>query len=252
MTKRGKVLRDTTSGPGLLIIEGQQYRFSLQDVWKSAAAPKPGLVVDVEMDAQGVVHGITVVPGSQLAREQAEVAPRRPLVARIGMPTLATAGVLLAAWFFLTAASIRVPFPGKLEFTFWQLLGFLSTGNVPGLLDGRSSVGAGLYGLLAIAATTGPFIHSFWKDRRALLGGVLPLLFMVIVGIALRSSIQTALGGGHANQAGDESMKAVSIGVGTYVSMIAGLYFAFMSAKGFLATKASAAQGRESAQRKAA
>jgi hypothetical protein len=75
---------------------------------------------------------------------------------------------------------------------------------------------------------------------------------MVIVGIALRSSIQTALGGGHANQAGDESMKAVSIGVGTYVSMIAGLYFAFMSAKGFLATKASAAQGRESAQRKAA
>src|ERR1700704_2149187 len=240
MKKRGKVLRDTTLGPGLLIVEGQQYRFTLQGVWKSTAPPKPGLVVDVEIDAQGAVHSVTAVPGSQLAREQAEadVARRRPVLPRVGMPTTATAGVLLAAWFFLTAASIQVPFPGKLEFTFWQLLGFLSAGNVPGLLDGRgSSTGTGLYGLVAIAAMTGPFIYPFWKDRRTLLGGVLPLLFMVIVGIALRSSIQTALGGVHANQAGDESMKAVSIGIGTYVSMIAGLYLALISAKDFLATK---------------
>ena len=40
MKKRGKVLRDTTLGPGLLIVEGQQYRFTLQGVWKSAAPPK--------------------------------------------------------------------------------------------------------------------------------------------------------------------------------------------------------------------
>jgi hypothetical protein len=168
------------------------------------------------------------------------------------MSTLATTGALLAAWFFLTAASIQVPFPGKLEFTFWQLLGFLSAGNVPGLLDGRGSTDTGLYGLVAIAAMTGPFIYSFWKDRRTLLGGVLPLLFMVIVGIALRSNIQTALGGVHANQARDESMKAVSIGIGTYVSVIAGLYLALISAKDFLATKVRATRARESAQRKAA
>jgi len=255
MRMRGKVLRDTTSGPGLLIIEGQQYRFSLQGVWKSETPPKPGLVVDVEIDDHGIVQSVTVVPGSQLAQEQAEaaIARTRPLPSRVGMSTLATTGALLAAWFFLTAASIQVPFPGKLEFTFWQLLGFLSAGNVPGLLDGRgSSTGAGPYGLVAIAAMTGPFIYSFWKDRRTLLGGVLPLLFMVIVGIALRSSIQTALGGVHANQAGDESMKSVSIGIGTYVSMIAGLYLALISAKDFLATKVRATRARESAQRKAA
>ena len=254
MKKRGKVLRDTNLGPGLLIVEGQQYRFTLQSAWKSTAPPKPGLVVDVEIDAQGAVHSVTVVPGSQLAQEQAEadVARRRPVLPRVGVPTTATAGVLLAAWFFLTAASIQVPFPGKLEFTFWQLLGFLRVGNVPGLLDGRDSLGAGFYGLVAIAAMTGPFIHSFWKDRRALLAGVLPLVFMVIVGAALRSSFQTALGGGHANHAGDEGLKAVSIGVGTYVSIIAGLYLALISTKSFLATKASARQRRESPEQKAA
>jgi hypothetical protein len=254
MRKRGKVLRDTTSGPGLLIIEGQQYRFSLQGVWKSETPPKPGLVVDVEIDDQGIVQSVTVVPASQFAQEQAEaaIARTRPRPSRVGMSTLATTGALLAAWFFLTAASIQVPFPGKLEFTFWQLLGFLSAGNVPGLLDGRGSTDTGLYGLVAIAAMTGPFIYSFWKDRRALLGGILPLLFMVIVGIALRSNIQTALGGVHANQARDESMKAVSIGIGTYVSVIAGLYLALISAKDFLATKVRATRARESAQRKAA
>src|SRR5258706_10379498 len=122
------------------------------------------MVVDVERGAQGVVHAITVVPGSQLAQEQAEAesARTRPLVARVGMRTLATAGVLLAAWLFLTAASIRVPFPGTLEFTFWQLLGFLRARSASDLLDGRGTVGAGLYGLVAIVAMTGPFIHSFW------------------------------------------------------------------------------------------
>jgi hypothetical protein len=210
------------------------------------------MVVDVDVDTRGAIHSIDVVPGSQLAQERAETTHIEPLVVRLGMPTIAAAGVLAAAWFFLTATSIQIPFPGKLEFTFWQLFGFLSTKDVPGLLDGRDNPGAGLYGLVAIAALTGPFIHSFWNDRRALLGGVLPLLFMVIVGIAVRGSVQTALAGGHANQAGNEVMKTVSIGVGTYVSMVAGLYLAFASLKGFLSTKASAEQKRESTQRKAA
>jgi len=267
MTKRGRVLRDTTSGPGLLMMEGQQYRFSLEGEWRSDAPPKPGLVVDIELDARGKVQGITVVPDSQLAKEQAEAAMAlahqngqnlaSSLVARIGIPSLAAAGLLAAAWFFLTAASIQVPFPGKLEFTFWQILGFLNAGNVPELLDERSGPSAGVYGFVAIVALAGPFIHHFWKDKRALLGGLLPLVFMVIVGIAVRSSIHGALGGSNEGSADvgkqtHEAMKAVSIGLGTYLSILASLYFAFSSAKGFLVAKASEGQGLESTQRKAA
>ena len=264
MTKRGRVLRDTTSGPGLLMMEGQQYRFSLEEVWKSETPPKPGLVVDVELDARGKVQGITVVPESQLAREQAETAIglarqkgenlASSLLARLGMPSLAAAGLLAAAWFFLTAASIQFPFPGKLEFTFWQILGFLNAGNVPELLD-RSGPSAGLYGLAAMVALAGPFIHYLWKDKRALLGGLLPLVFMVIVGVAVRSSIHGTLGGGNSDlgkQTHDETMKAVSLGLGAYLSILVSLYFAFTSAKGFLVATASEGEGLESPQRKAA
>jgi hypothetical protein len=265
MTKRGKVLRDTTSGPGLLMMEGQQYRFSLEGEWKSEAPPKPGLVVDVELDARGKVQGITVVPDSQLAREQAEAAlalARRKgrnlassPVARSVMPSLAAAGLLSAAWFFLTAASIQVPFPGKLEFTFWQILGFLNAGNIPELLDRSSGPSTGLYGLAAAVALSGPFIHHFWKDKRALLGGLLPLLFIVVVGIALRSALGSGNDGTYADLPRHtyiDAMKAVSLGLGTYLSILASLYFAFTSAKGFLVAKTSEGEGLESPQRKAA
>jgi hypothetical protein len=247
------------------MIEGQQYRFSLEGVWKSETPPKLGLVVDVELDARGKVQSIIVVPDSRLAREQAEAADgvarqkgenlASSRLAKIGMPSLAAAGLLAAAWFFLTAASIQFPFPGRLEFTFWQILGFLNAGNVPELLDRSSGPNTGLYGLAAMVALAGPFIHHFWKDKRALLGGLLPLVFMVVVGIAVRSSIHGALADGSADvskQSHDETMKAVSLGLGTYISLLASLYFAFTSAKGYLVATASEGEGLESTQRKAA
>jgi hypothetical protein len=268
MIKRGKVLRDKNSGPGLLIMEGQQYRFSFDYVWKSEAPPKPGLVVDVELDASGKVHGITVVPDSQLAKEQAEaaVALARPrgrdrdsLGARVGTPSLAAAGILAAAWVFLTAASIQVPFPGRLEFTFWQILGFLNAGNVPELLDRSTGASAGFYGLAAVVALAGPFIHHFWKDKYALLGGLLPLVFMVVVGIAIRSSLQGALGSGNegsyvgvGKQAHLDAAKVISLGLGAYFSILVSLYIAFTSAKSFLAAKALEGEELNAPQRKAA
>jgi hypothetical protein len=128
MKKRGKVLRDTNAGPGLLMVEGQQYPFSLEGVWKSEAPPKPGMVVDVEFDPAGKIIGIAAVLESQLAKEQAEVvlaAARKhggalasTMVAKFGVPSLVAAGLLIVALFFLTGLSMQSPFAGKLEFTF--------------------------------------------------------------------------------------------------------------------------------------
>jgi hypothetical protein len=215
--------------------------------------------VDVELDAQGKVQSITVVADSQLAREKAETATAHPmgrnvspsLFARIGLLNLATAGVLAAAWFSLTALSIRVPFPGKLEFTFWQILGFLNAANVPEFLDGRGSPVAGVYGLVAMVALAGPFLRYFWKDQRAWLGGLLPLAFMIAVGIAVRGSLQSALAAGNEGSHADAS-KAFSLGLGAYLSIVACLYFAFSAAKGFVAAKVGTRQQMDSPQRKAA
>ncbi len=253
MTKRGKVLRDPHAGPGLLMVEGQQYPFALEGVWKSEVPPKPGLVVDVEFDAQGAIQGITAVPESQLAKEQADkaIAAAREkggailstVVAKVGIPTLVAGGLLFISWIFLTAVSVQLPFMGKLDFTYWQVLGFLNTSNLMEVLGSNGHPSAGFYGFLALVALAGPFVHYFWKDKRAFLGGLLPVVFMAITGLMVRSSITSAFGGNDAGSVGaqmqDEAMKAVSLGFGTYLSILASLYFAGMGVKDFLAAKAT-------------
>lgn len=96
MRKRGKVLRDPYPSHGLLMVEGRQYPFSLEPVWKSDAPPKPGLPVDIEFGQGGQIVAITVVPESELAKEKAAAATAAQiksdstflgkLAAKFGMP----------------------------------------------------------------------------------------------------------------------------------------------------------------------
>src|SRR5215469_5568244 len=74
MAKRGKILRDPNAGPGLLMVEGQQYQFVLDGIWRSAVPATAGQAVDVDFDSQGAISGITALSDSQLAKEQAEAA----------------------------------------------------------------------------------------------------------------------------------------------------------------------------------
>src|SRR5215469_7914471 len=65
MRVRGKVLREPGAAPGLLMIDGQQFRFWLDGVWHSDLRPKPGLAVNVELNRELQVIGITVIPEAQ-------------------------------------------------------------------------------------------------------------------------------------------------------------------------------------------
>ena len=40
--KRGRILRDTNSGPGIVSVDGTQKSFSLEQHWRSATPPKVG------------------------------------------------------------------------------------------------------------------------------------------------------------------------------------------------------------------
>jgi hypothetical protein len=255
MSKRGKVLRDPYAGPGLLMVEGQQHSFGLEVVWKSDVPAKPGLAVDVDFDPEGRITGITAVPDSQLAKEQAELALRTArnkggallsqIAAQVGMANLVAGAMLVISWLWLTAASLQLPF-GKIEFTFWQLLGVLNSNNLMDVMERNGHPSAGIYGFLALLCVAGPFARFFWKDKRAELGGLLPLLFMVVVGVMLRSNLNSAMGGGVAagpyaemqRQAQDEMMKAISMGMGIYLSVLVSLYFAGVAAKNYLVAKA--------------
>jgi hypothetical protein len=259
MTKRGKILRDPQTGPGLLMVEGQQYQFLLDNVWKSEAPPKPGMVVDVDFDPKGGIAGLSAIPDAQLAREQTEkvmAAGREKggeilskIVARFGVPALVAGGLLLISWFFLTAVSIQAG--GKVSFTFWQVLGLLNIGNPIQLMDPNFHPSAGFYGFLALLSLAGLFLHYVWKDKLAFLGGLLPFIFMLIVGLVARNTIHSAFAAPPSadlgslgplaqqmqNEAMNQAMNAVSLGIGTYLSLLASLYFAAIGIKRFLAAK---------------
>ena len=254
MKLRGKVLREPNAGPGLIMVEGQQYKFSLDDVWKSETLPKPGLDVEVDLDQNLQILAITAIPESQIAKEQAEKAMAkakeksgelfRKVIAKCGAPAL-VAALLVLGWLFLTTVSVRMPLVGKLDFTFWQVLGFVNANNSLEALDRSGQISSGFYGFFALIALAGPFVHHVWKDKRAVLGGLAPLVFMVIVGVMARSSFQSAFGGNvpgefgeMARQAQAEAMKGISLGVGAYFSGMVSLYFAAVGTRRFLAERA--------------
>ena len=78
------------------------------------------------------------------------------MVAKFGAPSLIAAGLLIVSWFFLTTASIKSPL-GSIEFTFWQVLGYLNAKNIFEVMmsGGRGGPSAGIYGFFAIAALAG-------------------------------------------------------------------------------------------------
>jgi hypothetical protein len=74
MKTRGKILREPGQGPGIVMIEGQQFRFQLEGVWQSATAPRPGLVVEVDLDRELQVVCMWPVAELQLAHERPQTA----------------------------------------------------------------------------------------------------------------------------------------------------------------------------------
>ncbi len=267
MTKRGKVVRDPCAGPGLLMVDGQQHPFILQNVWKSEVPPKPGQVVELEFDAEGKIAGITTVPDAQIAQEQADITLAatktkgaesvRSLVGRFEFRQSAAAGLLILSWSLLSAVSVQLPFLGRLDLTFWQVLGYLNSTNVVAVFEQQSNPSSGFYGLLALAAMAGPFAHHVWKDKRAELAGAMPLAFMLLVGVLVRRSVHSSFASGGAygglqKQAQDEMLNAVSLGLGTYISLLVSGYFAALSTRRFFVSKASKGKQLQPSERVAA
>jgi hypothetical protein len=72
MRKRGRILRDPAAGPGLLMVEGQQYQFLQDGVWKSEIPPTKGTIVEVEFDSGGSIKALRAAAESQRSQEQTE------------------------------------------------------------------------------------------------------------------------------------------------------------------------------------
>jgi hypothetical protein len=259
MTKRGKILRDTNAGPGLLIVDGTQHPFQLEQQWQSDLPPKVGMVVDVDIDPAGQVTGVRAVADGILAREQADQAMQAvrekggavagAMVSRFGGRDLAALGLLLLGWFVLRVGSFGGGLMGEITFTFWQVLGYVNAGAASiGSRAMGGNASTGIWGFFALAAIVGPFVHHFWKDRRAYLLGLLPLLLMLVVlfkvygGLGSSVGDATSLFGSDgaemAAQMRREMRNAVTLGIGTYLSFAVAGYFALGATRRWLASRA--------------
>lgn len=269
MKKRGKILRDTSAGSGLLIVEGQQYPFSLGGAWRSNLPPAAGMPVEVEFGSGGEILAIRCIPESPQTGETPEAmavvrevggALISKLVARFGSSRLMAFGLLLVSWFCLSAFSIQMPY-GSFSFTFWDCLRFLNSqsGLEAAMAGARNQPGPGFLGLVALSSLAGPFLHEFWKDKRAFLAGLLPLVFMATVALLVRAHIRGSVGqvangpfGELARQLRDEVVAAVSMGFGAYLGGGVSVFFGAIALRRFTAETASQNADSNSARRAAA
>ena len=256
-SQRGRVLRDTNVGPGLLSVGGKQYSFTLENTWQSELPPRPGMIVDVIFDTQGAPEAVRVVPEGQVAKEQAAAslidAQKKggelaaTVVARFGKATLTAELLLILGWFFFSFLTINNGFVGK-SATLWQMLSYFGAGNpLANFGGGPGTVGSGssLYELLCIASLVGPLLPSVWKDRRAVFGDVLPLGFLVGMAVMTAFSVHDAMPPASnrfareiAEQMFDRILKSLSFGLGAYLSAAVSLYLGFKGIKAYLLGRA--------------
>ena len=271
--KRGRILRDTTNGDGLVFVEGAQHPFRLEGMWRSEVAPKVNMTVDVEFDDQGQLMSLRSVSGGAIAGEQASQAldaagaAAKKMAAelqsrglpvlqewakKVGYGKLAAFVLLVIAWFWLPVVGLKLGFLGDGSITFYDSLKLLNSG---GMAFGGGG-GAGFYGFLVLLALACVWLPQVWKDPRANYGMMMPLALMVLVLLigwfkanSQMSEAREAMGGlandpqframaeEMAAQARKEMMKAVSFGVGLYLAVAAAAYLAW---RGFRAARTPA------------
>jgi len=252
MIKRGIIVQELVNGAFLLHVGGIEIPFTPADTWKSAVQPQPGLPVEIEFHANGEVSSVAAAPVLLPAHLATTPLPAAPdgaaaivglVIERVGLATVIATGTLAFSWFFLTTINYDAGFLGHIGFTFWRLLGFLgSSSPVEALQTMKESGGPGLYGFFACLVLVCPFANAIWDDNRIALGGVFPLIFLSVVSLAARSSLNSLLAGiapEVADAAREEILQRISLGFGAYLSVVAALYLSFISMRRFIATRAA-------------
>ncbi len=242
MTKRGRVLRDTNIGPGLLTVEGKQYSFRLEGMWRSEVPPRLGMTVDVNFDGDGAPAEVFAVSESQIAKEHAQRAfdgalrhggavrgaigasVGGDLKRRLGMLTIAAELILLLAFFVLPDLQVG-------GFVSRALSGWDAIGLNP---QTQMTNDHGFLSLLAMIALSAPLAVPFLKQVWARWLNAAPIAFLLLAGIAIGSQVHSAasaagnmgeeLAGAAGRQMASQFGPSYSLAVGAYLAIICAIY----------------------------
>jgi hypothetical protein len=265
---RGKIMRDTNAGPGIVFVDGAQKSFTLETHWKSSSPPKVGAVVEVTVDSAGNPLSVELIDETALAKEQAQKALNFAsengkqyfglLRAKVGAPTLISVALLAFGWIFLAALNVRVSASFGHSITFYEVLKLTNSGGtLLEALDGLTYSGAGLYGLVMWVALLAPIASHFLDNKFLNLGYCAPLAFMLIVTaivyFSIKHDVEVAqqasremfggqmgkLAQGMVSEVISATLKALSIGLGIYLTGAVAACLAFIGVKKFLASTAT-------------
>ncbi len=236
-TVRGTIVKVPDANPGLLFYNGQQKPFTVEGVWKSPVAPAPNMTVDVALDGAGSITALTVVDANQLNKERmaqlsgvaqekgkeaAKLAQQGvgALAARMGAVALASAVVVVIAYFFLPSASIAAGMVAGQTYTFSTLLG--TDFNNMAQAMGATGSSLGLLGILGFLALVAPFAAPFIKTPWSHYLYAAPLAIVIIGWLAIYMN-ENKVFGDLAKLAGSSPF---SFSWGLYVLFLAALVLA--------------------------
>lgn len=238
MVKRGRILRDTNIGAGMLTVEGVQYTFTLENMWRSDVPPRTGMTVDVQFNADGAPEAVHAVSEGQIAKELAQKTLSGALrqgetvgsgmKARFGVVLLVVEALLLISFFLLPNLLVGDAFRRR-ALTGWEAVGLDMATQMPN--------DHGLLSLLAIVCLFAPIAVPFLKIPLVRWLFIAPLSFVVIALITLYSQVQNVgraasqgmgelLGGAAARQMSHEITGMFTPSLGAYLVLICSVYFA--------------------------
>lgn len=190
-SRRGRVLKDTAHGDGIISIDGQQHRFTLEQHWRSDIAPSANMVVDCEFDDQNVLQTVRRVSDEQIAKEKAAQLSNDAMAGAkaIGGRLLGEAGTPAVVAFFafligglaLSALTVKIEFGiqvAALHFGFYKIPCFTdlmsesaaSGGALANLLAGSRSTAecstTSGYSLVFLIAALLPLLPHFYKQKK--------------------------------------------------------------------------------------
>lgn len=266
MKKRGKILRDTSSGTGLLVVDGRQVSFQLEGVWVSAVAPAVNMTVDVDIDENGKLLSVAAVDDAQLAKEVAKDMLGKigaqgsqqfnDLAQRTGKPLLIAVGALFLGFFVFSTLNVNVSADYKIGLTLHKLLASLGSSGFQTMMQGGGSSGIGFHSIVMLAAILAPLASFFIENKHAKWGYFAPLLLMLYIAYQLYSGISSAAdaSSGMASAFGGEQaakfardmansmvkslLQSIHLGIGFYLSAAASLYLAFTGTIKLLSARA--------------
>jgi hypothetical protein len=231
---RASILRTPGDNPGLLFLDGRQWPFTLDNVWKSPVAPSVNMLVDVDFDGEGNITAIAAVDPQQAAKEKLnqiggeakEQVDKAVVIAsqgvgalasRMGKATLAATVIVWIAWFFMPGLSFSVSFFGAGQtksFALWNALSFDPNNNMnPG--------SAGLLNLIVIVGIVAPLVASFIRHPQARYLYAAPLACLLIAWFTIQHEFSQALVA--AGIAASISGIKMTPDYGTYVAALASL-----------------------------